>query len=243
MNKAFGLFFLLAFLSSCEIKKKATNTVSSTPPRNTLEIITEVTSNNNYPHWLSLQGRATITQKDQDITVGVRIKNRKDSVIWVSAIGPFGIEIIRAQLTPDSLYFTNRVNKTYWIKPISKLRDLIKSEFSFYEIQDIITANQKILKNNYSLELNEFGFYLNSDNASYFINSNYRPQYAKLTDNAKVIELTQEYYHKTDGFPRKVTLKIESDEDFKTVINYSKVEFNKPEKILFEIPSSYDEIK
>lgn len=243
MNKSFGLFFLITFLSSCGIKKTATITSSTALLKTTSDIITEVNSNSHYPSWLKLNGRATITQNDQDITASLRIKNRNDSIIWVSAIGPFGIEIIRAQLTPDSLYFINRVNKTYWKGPISKLKDLLKSEFSYYDVQDLITANQKIIKSNYMLDITEFGYYLSSDSASYFINSNYRVQHAKLIDNFKTIEFKQEQYHIIDGYPRKVTLKINSDQYFKAVINYSKVEFNNSEKIIFEIPDSYNEIE
>lgn len=243
MNKSFGLFFLVAFLSSCGIKKTVTSTSPSVLLKTTSEIISEVNSNRHYPIWLSLYGKATITQNDKNITATIRIKNRKDSVIWISAIGPFGIEIIRAQLTPDSIYFANRINKTYWKKPTSKLRDFVKSEISFYDVQDLITSNLKIIKSNYMLNINEFGYYLNSDSASYFINSNYIAQHAKLIDNTKTIELKQELYHKTDGFPRKITLEVHSDQYFKAVINYSKVVFNNAEKIIFEIPDSYNEIK
>ena len=68
--------------------------------------------------------------------LSINIKNRKDSIIWLSASGPFGIEIIRAQLTPDSIYFVNRINKTYLIKPASHVKGFIKSELSFYDLQN-----------------------------------------------------------------------------------------------------------
>ena len=127
MNKLLYLFVVAVFLGSCAIKKIAT-TDFSIPPKNTGELIKRVNSKNNYPQWLSLKGKAKITQKGQDVTVRLNIKNRKDSIIWISASGPFGIEIIRAQLTVDSIYVINRIKKTYLIKPAGEIRSFIKSD-------------------------------------------------------------------------------------------------------------------
>ena len=242
MNKPLYLVVLVAFLSSCGIKK-ITTTNFSVPPKNAAELITRVNSKNSYPQWLSLKGKANIAQKDQEITVSINIKNRKDSIIWISASGPFGIEIIRAQLTPDSIYFVNRINKTYLIKPASRVKDFIKLDLSFYDVQEIIVANPKILKKNYKLEVNEIGFYLVADNFSYSITNNYRIQNVKRSENTNSLEFILEDYQEVDNFPRKLTLKVEAEKTFETTINYLKVEVNKSQKILFEIPDSYDEIK
>jgi hypothetical protein len=228
--------------SSCRIKK--TTTIDfSVLPKNTTELITRVNFKNNYPEWLSIKGKAHIVKKDQDVTLNINIKNRKDSILWISAIGPFGIEIIRAQLTPDSIYFVNRINKTYLIKSSSHVRDFIKSDLSFYDFQDIITANPKILKKNYKLEVDEAGFHLVADNVSYSVTNNYRIYNAKLIENNNSLEFALDDHQDRDDFPRKLTLKAETEEAFKATINYSKVEFNKPQKILFEIPSTYDKIE
>ena len=63
----------------------------------------------------SLKGKINVVKEKQDITLSVKIKHRKDSVIWLSISAPFGIEIIRAQVTPDSIYFVNRTQKTILI--------------------------------------------------------------------------------------------------------------------------------
>ena len=242
MNKFFSLVILTVILSSC-VAKKITTTDFSVPPKNAVELIKRVNSKNSYPQWLSLTGKAQIVQKEQDITLSIHIKNRKDSIIWLSASGPFGIEIIRAQLTPDSIYFVNRITKTYLVKPASQLKEFIKSELSFYDLQDIITANPKILKKDYKLELRATDFYLAADSSSYSVTSNYRIQNAKFVDHKMNLEFSLEDYQETDNFPRKFALKVEAEESFDATINYSKVEFNKPQKIVFEIPDSYDEIK
>ena len=242
MIKPLFLVVLALSLSSCVVKKINT-TDFSIPPKNATELITRVNSKNSYPQWIGLKGRAQIIKNNQKSTFKINIKNKRDSIIWLSALGPFGIEIIRAQLTPDSIYFLNRINKKYLIKPASHVKAFIKSELSFYDFQDIITANPKILKKNYKLKVDETGFYLVGDNFSYSITNDYRIQNAKFVNNKTNLEFTMDGYQEADNFPRKVTLKVTAEETFETTINYSKVEFNKPQKILFEIPDSYDEIK
>jgi hypothetical protein len=241
MNKSFFIVCLIFFLSSCDIKKRVI-TDFSIPPKNSNELINRVHSKNYYPQWLSLKGRVSIIKQNDEINVGLSIKNRKDSVIWISARGPFGIEIARAQLTPDSIYFIDRINKSYFVRPINRLSDFIKLDLSFYDIQDIITANSRIHKNNYKMQAKKFGFYLVAEKYSYFISSNYSVQNTKIIDNNNNFEFIQDDYHEADNFPRKTTLKIESDEIIMATVNYSNVEFNKPQKILFKIPKSYDEI-
>ena len=240
MNRPIYLLILVVTVSSC-VAKKITTIDFSVPPKNATELIARVNSKNNYRQWLSIKGRAHIVKKDQDVTLN--IKNRKDSIIWISARGPFGIEIIRVQLTPDSIYFINRINKTYLIKPSSYVGGFIKLDLSFYDFQDMITANPKILKKNYKLEADETGFHLVADSVSYSVTNNYRIHNAKFIESNNSLEFAFDDHQDRDNFPRKLTLKSKSEESFEATINYSKIEFNKPQKILFEIPSSYDEIK
>ena len=93
------------------------------------------------------------------------------------------------------------------------------------------------------MELRATDFYLAEDSSSYSVTSNYRIQNAKFVDHKMNLEFSLEDYQETDNFPRKFALKVEAEESFEATINYSKVEFNKPQKIVFEIPDSYDEIK
>ncbi len=240
MNKPLYFFFLTFFLSSCGIKKIAT-TDFSIPPKNSTELIKRVEAKKTLSDWTTLKGKANISQKDRQIKLSINIK--KDSIIWISARGPFGVEIIRGQITLDSIYVLNRINQTYFIKPIYALRDLIKLDFSFYDIQEMVTANPKILKNNYTLQVNEAGFYLKSKNTSYFVNNNYRVENIKKIKKKESLEFQFLNYQTKDRFPRRLVLKVEAKENFEISINYSQVEFRKPKKILFEIPYSYNEEK
>lgn len=240
MNKFFCIVSVLFFLTSCGVKK-VTNTDFSNSLKKPTEIINSVNSNSTYSKWLSLKGRVKIVQKNQETTVNVNIINRQDSIIWVSAKGPFGIEIIRAQITPDSVFLINRINKKHFTKSVLEARELLKVDFSFYDFQDIITANPKILKKNYTLKSNREFFYLIADSVSYLVTNTYKVQNIKRLANKNTLEITLEDYLEEDNFPRKINLKVEAEESFEATIEYSKVEFKKPKKILFETPNLYNE--
>ena len=101
----------------------------------------------------------------------------------------------------------------------------------------------KILKNKYDLTLTKTGYYLFSDNFSYTINNNYRVERTKAENNRNNLEIAFEEHQIYDNFPRKVNFKVETEDRLEVVINYSKVQFNKAEHLLFKIPDSYEEIK
>ena len=242
MNKLFFLVILVFFLCSCVVKKE-TNSNFSLPPKNSAELIKRVNSKNIYTDWLYLKGKINIIKKEQDITFSISIKHKRDSIIWISASGPFGIEIIRAQITPDSICLINRINKQFLLKPINYISFISNLDFSFYDFQDMVTANPMILKDNYKLVLDGNNFNLASSNFNYYINDKYMIEKAKIINNKFALEFAYGNHYQLDNFPRKFFLKFDSDELLEININYSKVEFNKPQNILFKIPESYNEIK
>ena len=241
MNNWVILMGVLIFLGSCTVKK-ITHTVFSPPPKNAEELIERVNSKVKNVEWINLKGSVNIIQKDREFDLSINIKNRKDSLIWVSTRGPFGIEIMRMQITPDSIYYINRMNKTYFINSVSQINELIN--LTFYDLQDIIIANPKILGNNYTFESDKNDFYLlEDDSLRYWITGDYQIQKSKIMHNKKNIELTFDNYNKKDSFPRKINIKSSSEHFLETIITYSNVELNTSQKTLFIIPNTYNEAK
>jgi hypothetical protein len=239
-NIFFSISLLLMIFSSCDIKKIKKSDYSA-PPKNAKEVIARVNSKNNPTEWLSLKGKINIVKADHEITLNINIKNRKDSLIWILVSAPFSIEIVRAQLTPDSIYFVNRTNKTWLIKPSSHISELLKSNISFKELQDMITANPRLDKLKYNFHSGE-KFVLEAARASYTISEYYRVINASLSNSTS--KVFYEFLN-FDGqnFPRKIRLKIESNESFEATLNYSKILLNTKLKFPFKIPNSYAEVK
>lgn len=240
MNNFLVIALLLVIFSSCDIKK-TTKIDFSVPAKNAKEVVARINSKNNDAEWLSLKGKINIVKKDQDIALNINIKTRKDSLIWILVSAPFGIEIARAQLTPDSVYFLNRTNKTWFIRPSSHVSELLKSNISFNELQDMITASPRINKLKYKLYSGE-KFILDAPSVSYTISESYRVINASLSN--KTNKIFYEFLNFDEqNFPREFHLKIDSKESFEATLNYSKIVINQKLKFPFKIPNSYAELE
>tara|TARA_B000000441_G_C21730083_1_gene345606 strand:+ start:602 stop:1333 length:732 start_codon:yes stop_codon:yes gene_type:complete len=243
MSKLTFFFLIVILVVSCGVKKTST-TYNYNSPKEIEEIIA-IVEKNNYStwDWMTIKGQLDITQQDRKINVRINIKSKKDSVIWASARGPFGVELIRGKITQDSVYFINRINKTYFIKPIDAIFQGVKLGITFYDIQEFLTASPKISPRNFTLNLVNEGFYLKSTNSNYFINKNYMLE--NIVKTRKKFSL--EYKFNDDqkiGFNRRMlVLTHEGKKYFQMILDSSKIEFTKPKAILFEIPESYNEEK
>jgi len=90
------------------------------------------------------KGKIKINIRDRQQSLNINIKTSKDSIIIFSALLPIGIEVFRGQITNDSIYLVDRVNKKYQIVSLNspniigiskfKIKDLINTLFAVDEI-------------------------------------------------------------------------------------------------------------
>ena len=241
MNKIFSILVLVFVFSSCSLKKVPTSDFS-TPPKNAKELIERVNSANKIPEWLSLKGRINLIKQEQEVSLNINIKCKKDSIIWASISAPLGIELFRIQLLKDSIYFINRSNKTYFIKPISHIRDYLKTELSFSEINEMIIATPRIIKGAYIFNVDSNLYILKSETTQYKIDgTKYRILQASISeDNNNLTYIFSEFKDVSNYFfPYQVSLKVQSVENFSATLKYSRVVFDQHQKLIFKIPSHY----
>jgi hypothetical protein len=242
MNKLFSYLFLILILTSCSIK--VTKIDYAKAPKNAKELIERVVSKNKIPEWLSLKGKVNLIKDEKDITLNINIKCRKDSLIWASLSAPFGIELFRTMLTKDSVYYLNRTNKTFFVKPITHISSFLKAHISFNEIQEMITANPRVLKKAYAFHIIENTFELNAKQIFYKVSAEfYRVLNASIIDGEN--ELSYEFSSFISEnefiFPKQFSISVRSSENFEATLDYSKIVFNEKQKLPFKIPSSYVE--
>lgn len=127
--------FGLLVLAGC--KKEIAPTTASTAT----ETIGAVKINNLDFNYLSSKGQVTVNDKNDNLSSGVSIRMRKDSVIWVSVQPGLGIEAARMMLTQDSVYFMNRLKKEYAATDYRFLRNKFQVDVSFEVIQAILLGN------------------------------------------------------------------------------------------------------
>ena len=245
MNKLFLYLFLILILSFCSTKVIDIDYIKA--PKNAKELIEKVISKNKIPNWLSLQGKINLIKDGKDITLNINIKFRKDSLIWTSVSAPFvGIELFRTMLTKDSVYYLNRTNKTFFVKPITHISTFLKVDISFDEIQAMITANPRILKKEFTFNIIENTFELNAEQVFYKISTDF---YRIL--NATILDDKNELNYKFSSFinynefifPQQFSISVRSPEKLDAKLDYSKIVFNEKQKLPFKIPSSYAELQ
>tara|TARA_B100000214_G_scaffold310378_1_gene242170 strand:- start:511 stop:1239 length:729 start_codon:yes stop_codon:yes gene_type:complete len=241
MNKQLYLVVLIFIIASCGVKERITNNLPLSS-KSTKDVIYQVNSKENHTDWLSLRGKVRFSEKDQQFNLKTNIYCKKDSIIWISITGALGIEIIRAQLTTDSIYLINRINKTYLTQSISKTNAIINSGLDFYDVHDVVTYNLKIKDNSYKIKTDDLNFYLENNQYSYLISNQFLIKKIKIINKEGTAEIIFDNFKVEDNFPTQVDLKIKSKRNFDLTVNYSKIAYNKPKIIKFQIPEGYEKI-
>ena len=77
--------------------------------------------------------------------VNANLRMYKDSVIWVSVTAIFGIEGIRAYITPDSVKLLDKQNKIYTARSVSYLQDVTALPLDLSSLQQLLMGNAVFL--------------------------------------------------------------------------------------------------
>ena len=205
----------------------------------------KITKLNISPDWISLNSKIKINKEGIKTEVNSIIRVKKDSVIWISLKASLGIEILRTMITPDSVYFMSKIDKTYFVKPISHLKNVVKTDINYFQIQEILFSSPKILNSNIVPYKSKIGKYISkSEYTTYIINNFYRIEKMELSDtenNKLTINFTNYSFFEDikSYYPKNLYIEISSEEKFIANIDFSKIEFNKNSLLSFKIPSSY----
>ena len=93
------IFFVLFFITSCGVKKNVLKELESI---NINDVVSQINSNKINSNWLYVKGKIKMISNNDKVTLGVSMKIRRDSLIWLSISAPIIGEINRIMLTPDS---------------------------------------------------------------------------------------------------------------------------------------------
>lgn len=85
------------------------------------------------------KARLVVNGDDNDVTLNIRIA--RDQKIWISITAIAGIEVARAQITPDSLLVVNRLQSVYLKKPFSYVYGYASRQVNFKTIQSLLVGN------------------------------------------------------------------------------------------------------
>ena len=253
MNNQTIIFILSLFIvAGCGVKKELLSN-NFPKPKTAKTLVKKIKENNKNPDWLSLKGKISLEKDEQQIQFSTDIRIRKDSAIWMSARGPFGIELFRAVLRPDSIFYMNIPKSTFSKQPISYLHQQIKTEISFQQIQEIFFGTPSIKKAKYSFLEREKEYIISTKHKtqgtiSFNVDKeNFRiveGNYFKNKDEYFKFNLMNYSLTKTNFIiPKNVLLDVRASDNFLAELNCSKITTNKELKMNFSIPKSYVEVQ
>ncbi len=239
MTKRFFFLIFILSITSCVIKKNNVIDKDSQTYIMPTDLIHKISLKNNKSNWIRIKGSVNINKKNtESIALNTIIKIKRDSLIWASISAPFGIELFRIMLNQDSLYFVNHVQKSYYVKPITFVKDFINVGLNYNDVQDLLmgdlTVDRKedVYQDNLSLSIK---------NRKYFIDTNlYKPIKIIYQHENNLIEVKYDYLENTK-LPHKI--RFSASLDNKISIKYNKHQLDKKQKIFFNIPKSYANIE
>lgn len=243
MNKYIFIFLIGLGFSSCGVLKNNALEIENITSKNNIK--TKVNESNIAPNWLSINSKINIEKEGKNTVINANIRIKKDSVIWISLKAPLGIEVLRSMITPDSIYFMSRMDKTYFIKPISHLKEVLKTEINFFQFQQILFSSPDITNHELKLSFNKEGKHvLSSDKNTYTINKFFRIEKMSVSNQNShqlIINFNKHNYFDEvkSYYPQNIDIKVISNENFAASIDFSKIVFNKKSSLSFKIPSSY----
>lgn len=73
--------------------------------------------------WMSAKMSGELKTEDEAYDFSGNLRMRRDSTVWITVSGSMGMEGARVLITQDSVIVVNRVDKTYFMEPLSVIAE------------------------------------------------------------------------------------------------------------------------
>ena len=211
---------------------------------------------------LSARIQFDVVLSGNEISSRGQLKMQKDERIQIFIQPLLGIEVFRAELTPDSIKIINRLNRWYMIDTFDHLKGNADIDFNFYNLQALIT-NQLFLPGETNLTADHFSLFgWKQTQTGYLlsINDHNGLQYAftadaneqiistAIKDDATNYRLDCSYTNFLPAGNRSLPMNLhimllaESDAQHSLSLNFSRVEVDIPLTTAFPIPANYQQV-
>jgi len=251
----FPILLLTLLASSCKSKRNKIPTNQDPLPEKTTKFLQKALGKNTVEaEWLSAKAKITYEDNIERVKATAYIRMRKDSVLWFN-VKKAGVEAARVQITPDSIYVINRLDKEYTIKSLDFFEKQYNLPASFDAIQTIALGNILYLSNikpESEIDKDRYRMFVEKDNvrAEYWIEGwTHRLSEMTFTDirNDRKFNMTFGEYNQLEdqqnfSYFRNLNVSGENMNAPDLDIKLSKVEINQPKSIKFSIPSRYKRV-
>lgn len=247
------LLFAFCLVSACTATKKAGKGENVDKNITTQYLMQKLNEQAIDYEWFEGRSKMRYVDMTQNRSIKAVIRMRKDSLIWMS-FQMFGIEGARVQMTPDSVYVLNRINKQYAIQPLSLVEEMINIPADFNALQALLIGNPVFYPQaTYNLVTKDSSYQLSTDtilNTTYNIEKeNYRIKGLTLQNESKQkVEMSFDDYQTLDNnrifsMMRDIFISSPNKGSASVEIEYNKVTFDVPKSTSFDIPDSYEKVE
>ena len=221
-------------------------------------------------NWLYLKSNVTTLFEGEDKSFDAKVKLRKDSIMLIT-LELLSIDFAKVLITKDSIKMVDYYHHKYFKGDFNYINDLLNADLDFNVIQSVIIGNsaefseedeklkpvtdrtnchyilsterkrrlKKIEKGETDLKKALQIITLNPDNYKIIKN-----EFIEPTTNRTFIANYSDFKIKDSVYaPYSVNIDIKAEKNMNIKIEYVRIEKNKPQKINFNIPKSYEPIK
>ena len=117
--------------------------------------------------WITYRGKADIIDTGGTRTCNFYMVNRTDSILYLN-IHAFGIEVMRAVFTPDSITFVNKLTYQYYQGTYAPISSRLPFSFDFQTIQALFNGETEKLPQGKKLSFEYLAFEPVDSTSSFF---------------------------------------------------------------------------
>lgn len=247
---------LLVFFSSCKTTRKITKTGAKQETQ-IAQLIEQIQKKQ--PQFTSAnvsKMSLALNMSNREVNVNATCKIQKDSAIHLS-IQPFmGIELFKAELTPDSLWVFDKMNKRYYAVDYGFFSKRFGVDVDFYSLQSLLFGQFFCIGNKdikvdscIATDLSEGRKNIDFENEkmkqSTEISSDFTILQVLLKSKNSNYELKTNYSDyivlNTVNFPQKIAMKATNQKnDASCDFSILRVDFNTPIKLSATNPDRYN---
>lgn len=181
--------------------------------------------------------------------VNANLRMYKDSLIWISVTGLFGIEGLRAYITKDSVKLINKLDKTYTGRSMAYMQEITGLPLDLGSLQDLVIGNPVFLDTNiisYAITGNTISLLSIGESFKNLITLiDGVMHHSKLDDidisRNRTCDLSYDNYENKKGVNfstrRKITVSEKSKLDIK--LDFKSYNFNETLSFPFSVPKNY----
>ena len=198
-----------------------------------------------------------------------QIRIQKDSVIWLSLSPALGIEVARLMISQDSIWFINRIDKTYFKGDYDFINSFFQTTIDFDILQALLVGNDMTYYEDESfraaIDAMEYRLgaakrskkkkqLLLEDSPNILIQNIWlNPDNFKITKvNLKEFgqenkQLEMRYSHfsavKNQLVPTELDMLLQADKKIRIGLHFSNIELDEPLSFPFKVPSKYSKMR